>query len=213
MRLYLPASIFLAILNDYVSDANDLRSLDVAMSDTNMRCYYLSIYDNISMPCFESKEFVHTLSSLLWTMARNIKLSDIVITSLSHKTLHVIDELLSQSPTSLHTITFDKCNFFNERCSLNERCNHVETMIIRNSMISNNALKGLTKSMHKLRIITLDFENCEEHDQNISDTALYVLANNCKQLRRINTRYALHISEGCLQRIRNSNSIEIYSGF
>jgi len=207
MWLDLPPSLFLMLLKEYMGDdASDYQAVDVAMSSRVLRDYYLSIYSGITMPCFE-KEYTHTSSSLEWMIVRNIKLNDIIVSSLSHKNLYVIDRL----PFSLRSITFDKCNFFNDKCYLND--NQIETIVIRNSMISNNALKGLTKSCRRINCITLDFESCEEHEQFISDTAIYELAKNCcSSLRRIHTRYALHISEGCLQHIRKSHRIETYNG-
>jgi len=205
----LPASIFLLIIKEYIANPNDLKSIDIAFSDNMLRNYYLSIYNNTYMSCFEStSSFVHTFSSLQWIIYRNIKLKDIIVSSLSHKTLYVINKL-----PSLTNITFEECHFFNDKCYLNHLDNQLETIVIRNSMISNNALKGLTKSCHHMSSITLDFENCDEHDQYISDTGIYELAKNCINLRRINTRCALHISEGCVQHIRKSHNIEVYNCF
>lgn len=198
----LPSYIFLVILKEYLNDVNDLMSFDTAISQENIRWYYLSIYDNTVIPAFEynsndiTKTFIHNSKTLNWVYNRSIKLNNIIVSNLSNKTLHLIDRI----PT-LSSITFDNCNLFHDEYKLQYCCN-ITSIIIRNSIISNNGLKSLTKHCMKLKDIVLDFEAVDEHDQYLSDTALYDITKNCKKLSNINVIFGLHISEACKQHLR-----------
>ena len=89
-----------------------------------------------------------------------------------------------------------------------QNCSLITSITIRNSIISNNGLKALTKCCHNLSSIILDFETVDEHDHFVSDTALYDLTKHCKKLLKINIVNGLAISAACKKHITQVYGIE-----